>query len=86
MLKFYLDSPLGKTLLEGLQTGTSVTVINPSNLEKLMVPKVDITEQTELANRILENENAYKEAIREAEERKKLTIQSIYQELGIINL
>lgn len=86
VLKFYLDSPLGKTLLEGLQTGTSVTVINPSNLETLMVPKVNITEQTELANRILENENAYKEAIREAEERKKLTIQSIYQELGIINL
>ncbi|MDU5082731.1 N-6 DNA methylase [uncultured Tissierella sp.] len=85
LLKFYLDSPLGKTFLEGLQTGTSVNVINSRNLEGLMIPKVDIQEQASLAQRIIENEETYKEAIRKAEQQRETAIQNLYQELGIIN-
>ncbi|MFZ5943206.1 MAG: N-6 DNA methylase [Bacillota bacterium] len=86
ILKFYLDSPLGKTFLEGLQTGTSVNVINPGNLEGLMIPRVNIQEQASLAERIIEKEEAYKEAVRRAEHQRETATQNLYQELGIANL
>ena len=86
VLKFYLDSPLGKTFLEGLQTGTSVNVINPGSLEGLMIPRVNIQDQASLAKRIIENDEAYREAIRNAERQSETTIQNLYQDLGIMNL
>lgn len=86
VLKFYLDSPLGKTFLEGLQTGTSVNVINPGSLEGLMIPRVNTQDQASLAQRIIENEEAYRKAIRKAERQRENNIQNLYQELGIINL
>jgi type I restriction enzyme M protein len=86
VLKFYLDSPLGKTFLEGLQTGTSVNVINPGSLEGLMIPRVNIQEQASLAEQIIKNEESYREAIRRSEQQRETTIQNLYQELGIMNL
>ena len=85
VLKFYLDSPLGN-ILEGLQTGTSVNIINPGSLEGLMIPRVNTQDQASLAQRIIENEEAYRKAIRKAERQRENNIQNLYQELGIINL
>ena len=77
---------MGKTFLEGLQTGTSVNVITPGSLEGLMIPRVNIQDQASLAQRIIENDEAYREAIRNAERQRETTIQNLYQDLGIMNL
>ena len=72
VLKILLRQSFRKNIFRGLQTGTSVNVINPGSLEGLMIPKVNIQDQAELAQRIIENEKAFREAIRKAEQQREI--------------
>ena len=62
----FLQSNVGSRMIEGIQTGTTVKVINTSKLEKLEVPYFNIELMNELGNEMKENKNIYEEKIKQA--------------------
>ena len=81
-LKIYLESETGKALLEAVQTGSSIRVINPKSLENIPIPMVDIATQNEIGELYLKARNQYKEAIEKAEKDFTTAMESIYSKLG----
>jgi len=87
ILKTYLMSPLGKRLIEGLQTGAStVKLITADNLGNLPVPKISIEEMSRLAEKINYSETKYKKTIHHAEQIYNMETNEIYKKMGIENL
>ena len=82
-LKLYLESNTGKTLLEGVQTGTSIKVLNPGNIENIPVPAVSIEEQDKIAETYRNAWKKYRETIRRAETEFKNTVEEIYRKMGL---
>ncbi len=52
-LKVFLDSPLGKKVLESVQTGSVVISIGKKMLEDMQIPFVDLEKQNEIASKYL---------------------------------
>jgi len=82
-LKMFLDSPVGHTLLEGVQTGSVIKVLNPKNIEEIPVPLKDIRTQKELANVYVNAKQRYMDIVSNAEKNFKSTIAKIYREMGM---
>lgn len=82
-LKMFLDSPVGHTLLEGVQTGSVIKVLNPKNIEEIPVPLKEIRKQKELANVYVNAKQRYMDIVSNAEKDFKSTIAEIYREMGM---
>lgn len=65
----FLQSDIGKRMIKGIQTGTTITLLNSSQLEKLKVPLFDINFMNEIGNQIKDNKSEYEESITAAERR-----------------
>ena len=83
VLKFFLDSPLGMKMILSIQTGTTSTIINPNNLNSLLIPDTDMKKQKEISNAIVEFQKTYRKMVLEAEEYKKKQIADIYSQIVI---
>ena len=83
VLKFYLDSPLGLKMILSIQTGTTSTIINPNNLNSLLIPDIEIEKQEEISKAIVEFTSTYRKMITDAEEFKKKQTAAIYSDMDI---
>lgn len=85
VLKFYLESPVGQKLLEGLKIGTTVSVISPKSFEELLIPKID-SNIDDIAEAIKDNKGEYVEALKLAKERYENKKKMLYNKIGIGNI
>ncbi len=84
VLKYYLESELGRKMLVSIQTGsTATTVINPNNLKTLLIPKITIEKQNELSKKITETEEKYAQMLNLAESFYKTNLAVIDKTMGI---
>ncbi len=80
-LKFYLDSSIGKELIKDMQGGATITALNHSKLQELLVPDIDKEKQNQLAKRITANEENYKSIIESATKMYEQNIDIINREI-----
>lgn len=83
VLKKYLESEIGKLVLENVTTGTTIKVINASKLETIEIPDYDLETIKTMGFRIKKNEQIYYQKIRDAKEYFKAENQEIMKELNI---
>lgn len=62
----FLQSDVGARMIEGIQTGTTIKVINTVKLENLEIPNFDIELMNELGDKIKQNKVIHEERIRQA--------------------
>ena len=81
MLFEFLQSDIGIRMLEGLQTGTTVKLLNNSQLERLEVPMYDVEFMNKIGCEIRRNKLEYQNKIKETqmmfEERRKQLIRAL---------
>nr|WP_275299031.1 N-6 DNA methylase [Clostridium sp. YIM B02500] len=65
----FLQSEVGSKMLEGIQTGTTVKILNPSKLEKLEIPELDVNLMNEIGEKIKDNKIQYERTIENAKVR-----------------
>ena len=80
-LKFYLDSSKGKELIKDMQGGSTITALNQSKLQELLIPDINKERQDKLAQRINENEANYKSIIEHAKKMYEQNIDIINNEI-----
>lgn len=83
VLKKYLESEIGRLVLENVTTGTTIKVINASKLETIEVPDYDLETIQTMGARIKKNEQTYYQKIREAKEDFEAQNQEIMKELKL---
>ena len=81
MLYEYLQSEMGTKMMEGLQTGTTIQLLNNSQLERLEVPMFKRGFMNEIGHEIkiskIEYERKIEEATRTFEERREYLVDSL---------
>lgn len=80
-LKFYLDSSEGKEQIQAMQGGSTITALNHSKIQELLVPDIDLEIQNRLAEKITENEKSYKSIIEHAKKMYEQSIEIINKEI-----
>ena len=83
VLKKYLESEIGRLVLENVTTGTTIKVINASKLETIEIPDYDLKTIQTIGSRIKKNEQTYYQKIREAKEDYEAQNQEIMKELKL---
>lgn len=78
-LKIFLDSPIGRKLVEGTQQGLGFMMISYRDLGTLEIPLPSIEKQNTIAKIYLDELNIYQKAIQEAQDRWEYTLQNIQQ-------
>lgn len=68
VLKYYLESELGQNLIQGIIKGTAIKSIAHKDIEKLLVPDIDMKMQKKAFNMIVESNSKYEDRIRKANE------------------
>lgn len=63
----FLQSEVGSRMLEGVQVGTTVKLLNPSQLYKINIPAFDIEFMNEIGEKIKNNKITYEKTIEKAE-------------------
>jgi Type I restriction-modification system methyltransferase subunit len=63
----FLQSEIGAKMLEGIQTGTTIKILNASKLEKIIIPTFDIEFMNEVGEKIKQNKIKYEKTLEEAE-------------------
>ncbi|ODA09214.1 restriction endonuclease subunit S [Paenibacillus peoriae] len=79
--KIFLESPVGTTLIQSFQRGTTVLNLNPSDVGEIELPLLPHNEQNNRVNRYNEEKERYKQKIREATDRWEQVKNEIYSEL-----
>lgn len=67
ILKYYLESTNGQELLSTIMKGTVIKSISNKDLEKLIIPNIDMNKQVMISQMILEAINEYELSIRVAD-------------------
>lgn len=67
ILKYYLESELGQSLVEGIIKGTAIKSISHKDIEKFSVPEIDINIQKEVVGKLRKSNKEYEERINEAQ-------------------
>ncbi|MBC8014361.1 MAG: restriction endonuclease subunit S, partial [Sporomusaceae bacterium] len=80
-IKIFLESPIGTAMIKSFQRGTTIMNINHSDIMKMELPILPISEQQEIINRYNEELSIYKAAMSEAESRWNNTKSSLYSKL-----
>jgi len=65
----FLQSDTGRRMIDALQTGTTIKLINPSKLEQLEIPSFSIEFMNEVGEKLKQNKQEYEESIIEAEKK-----------------
>ena len=68
ILKYYLESELGQSLVQGIIKGTAIKSISHKDIEKLLVPDIDMDTQRNVAKMIKQSQDDYNERISKAKE------------------
>ncbi len=79
--KIFLESPVGMSLIQSYQRGTTVMNLNPSDIAELELPLLEEAKQLDLVNRYKREKEAYVNSIRAATNRWKQEKEQIYREL-----
>jgi hypothetical protein len=79
--KIFLESPVGATLIQSFQRGTTVMNLNPADVAEIEVPLLSIEEQKERISRYTEEKVRYIAAVREATARWEQVRNKLYGEL-----
>lgn len=90
----FMRSEVGTRMIEGLQTGTTIKLLNTSQLEKFEIPMFDIEFMNSIGHRIKENKIEYETKIEEStmifEEHRQELMESLWlgipQKINILNL
>ena len=82
-IKEFLESPIGKYLIDGKKTGTAVAMINAKDLKE--VPLVDMTsdEQSRIINEYLAKEKTLKKEMRELQSKIDNLKLDLYDKMNI---
>ena len=78
----FLQSEIGRRMIDGLQTGTTIKLINPSRLEQLEIPMFELDVMNEVGDQLKKNKNEYEESIREIEHRFETQKHVLIEQLG----
>lgn len=79
--KMFLESPVGTTLIQSFQRGTTVMNLNPSDVAEIELPLLPQEEQMDRIHRYNEEKERYKTAIREATVRWEQVKAKLYSAL-----
>ena len=66
VLKYYFESKIGQKLIQGIIKGTSIKSIAHKDIEKLLVPEIDMKIQREASEKIEKSNKDYKNRLKEA--------------------
>ncbi|MEZ2659503.1 N-6 DNA methylase [Aneurinibacillus aneurinilyticus] len=78
----FLQSEIGLRMLDGIQTGTTIKLLNPSRLEQLEIPYFTLDVLNEIGCRIKQNKNEYEATIEEAEKKYSMKKRLLIKKLG----
>lgn len=79
--KMFLESPVGMTLIQGLQRGTTVMNLNPSDVAEIELPLLSHEEQVIRISHYNEEKERFRTAVREATNRWEQVKNKLYTEL-----
>lgn len=79
--KIFLESPVGMTLIQSFQRGTTLMNLNPSDVGGIELPLLPYDEQINRVNRYNEEKDQFKQTIREATVRWEQVKNKLYSEL-----
>ncbi|ULL19577.1 restriction endonuclease subunit S [Paenibacillus sp. H1-7] len=79
--KIFLESPVGITMIQSFQRGTTVMNLNPSDVGEIELPLLPHDEQINRVNRYNEEKERFKQTIREATDRWVQVKNKLYSEL-----
>jgi hypothetical protein len=79
--QIFLESPIGITLIQSFQRGTTVMNLNPSDIAEIELPLIPEEKQKEIVNHYLQEKARYRDTIREATKRWEREKQQIYSKL-----
>src|SRR5690606_16840652 len=79
--KIFLESPVGATLIQSFQRGTTVMNLNPSDVGEIEIPLLPIEDQIYKVNFYNEEQERFKQAVREATNRWSQVKHKLYSEL-----
>jgi type I restriction-modification system DNA methylase subunit len=77
----FLQGDIGKKMIEGLQTGTTIKLINTTQLARLEIPVFDIRFMNEIGEEIKRNRLEYEKSIEEANRKFKSNREKIDERL-----
>jgi type I restriction enzyme M protein len=80
-LKFFLNSSKGKEMIQDMQGGSTITSLNHSKLQDLLVPDLNRERQDQLAERITANEENYKSIVEHATKMYEQNVDIINKEI-----
>ena len=83
VLKEYLESPEGNKIIKSIQRGTSISIINPDDLEEITIPNLDLEKQNKIREKIIKTKKEYLEKVKELEEKRLFDKNEIYKEMGM---
>ena len=83
VLKKYLESEIGRMVLENVTTGSTIKVINASKLETIEIPIYDLETIRSIGSRIKKNEQTYYQKINDAKDLLDAENQKIMKELKL---
>jgi len=81
----FLQSETGKRMLQSIQTGTTITLINNKQLSRMEVPIYPKEIMDDIGQAIEENQKLYEKRVREAEEEYKEKRAELIMKLGLDN-
>ena len=83
VLKTYFESPEGSKIIKSIQRGTSISIINPEDLENVIIPNLNIEQQRDIKNRIIESEKNYLQSMKVIETKRLQEKSEIYKKMGL---
>lgn len=81
----FLQSEVGRRMLDGLQTGTTIKLINPSKLEKLEIPLFPMDLMNQVGAELKQNKQEYERKIHETEQRFTIQKNRLLKQIGMNN-
>ncbi|QRG65966.1 N-6 DNA methylase [Brevibacillus choshinensis] len=82
-IKAFLESPIGQYYLQAYQRGTTVTVLSHRDVASIKLPNLTIEKQREIAEMLLQSDEAYHTAIELARKVHEQSYKDSYQLMGI---
>jgi len=79
--KIFLESPVGSTLIKGLQRGTTVMNLNPADVAEIEIPLLTKEKQIDRINRYNQEKQRYKTIVQQATTRWEQVKNQLYGEL-----
>lgn len=79
--KIFLESPVGTTLIQSFQRGTTVMNLNPSDVAEIEIPLLSKEEQQDRIHKYVEEKERFKATVRDATARWEQVKNKLYSDL-----